>query len=70
MKKPVRRVRLLEDLLSDLLDVVDILAKLELEDGVQLLAAKRAQLYQEIHDKLCELISDLTSDVAREHRAA
>ena len=36
MKKPVSRATLLEDLLSDFLEVEDMLLKLELKDGPRL----------------------------------
>ena len=70
MKKPVRRVSLLEDVLSDFLEVDDLLATLEQEGALQPLTAKQTQLYKEIMEKVTELVTDLISDVAREHRAA
>jgi hypothetical protein len=41
MKKPVQRVSLLEDVLSDLMEVEDILLKLELKEKLQPLTAKQ-----------------------------
>jgi len=68
MKKPVERVSLLEDVLSDFFEVEDILVKLELKNKLQSLAAKQMQLYNETLGTLRELLRDLTNDVAQEHR--
>ena len=70
MKKPVQRVSLLEDVLSDFFEVEDVLVKLELKNELQPLTAKQMQLYKEILARLRELVRDVTNDVAREHRAA
>jgi hypothetical protein len=70
MKKPVKRAILLEAVLSDLLEVEDILLKVELDNWLYPLTAKQKQLYNEVAAKLRELIGDLTADVAPEHRAA
>ena len=48
MKKPVKRVSLLEDLLSDFIEIEDILLKLELTNELQPLSAKQKQLHKEI----------------------
>jgi hypothetical protein len=70
MKRPVRRPSLLENVLSDFLEMEDLLLKLELKEDLQPLTARQRQLYKEIVDRLHELVSDLTKDVAQEHRAA
>jgi hypothetical protein len=46
MKKPVKRVNLLENVLSDLLEVEDILLKVELKKELEPLSAKQRQLYK------------------------
>jgi hypothetical protein len=70
MKKPVKRASLLEHVLSDFLEVEDILLKLELQGELQPLTARQTVLYKEVIERLHELVRDLTNDVAREHRAA
>jgi SNF2 family DNA or RNA helicase len=70
MKKPVKRAILLEAVLSDFLEVEEILLKVELNSWLYPLTAKQKQLYNEVVAKLRELIEDLTADVAQEHRAA
>jgi hypothetical protein len=70
MKKPVKRASLLEHVLSDFLEVEDILLKLELKGELQPLTARQTRLYKEVIERLHELVRDLTHDVAREHRAA
>jgi hypothetical protein len=70
MKKPVSRATLLEDLLSDFLEVEDILLKLELEDRTRPLTTKETRLCKEVRARLRELIIELTNDLAREHSAA
>jgi len=69
MKKPIKRVTLLEDVLSDFLEVEGILTKLQILEALQL-TAKQMQLYKEIVAKVNELVRDLTNDVAQEHAAA
>ena len=69
MKKPIKRVTLLEDVLSDFLEVEGILTKLQILEALQL-TAKQMQLYKEIVAKMNELVRDLTNDVAQEHAAA
>jgi SNF2 family DNA or RNA helicase len=69
MKKPIKRVTLLEDVLSDFLEVEGILSKLQIVEALQL-TAKQMQLYKEIVARLNELVRDLTNDVAQEHDAA
>jgi hypothetical protein len=56
--------------LSDFLEVEDILLKLELQDELRPLTARQTLLYKEVIERLHELVRDLTNDVAREHRAA
>ena len=70
MKKPVKRVSLREDLLSNLIEVEDILLKLELTNELQPLSAKQKQLHKEIVERVTELVRDLSNDVAGEHRVA
>jgi hypothetical protein len=70
MRKPVKRASLLEPVLSDFLEVEDILLKLELQGELQPLTARQTVLYKEVIERLHELVRDLTNDVAREHRAA
>ena len=70
MRKPVKRASLLEDVLSDFLEVEDILLKLELQGELQPLTPRQTLLYKEVIERLHELVRDLTNDVAREHRAA
>ena len=69
MKKPIKRVTLLEDVLSDFLEIEGILSKLQIVEALQL-TAKQMQLYKEIVAKVNELVRDLTNDVAQEHDAA
>jgi len=69
MKKPIKRVTLLEDVLSDFLEVEGILTNLQILEALQL-TAKQMQLYKEIVAKVNELVRDLTNDVAQEHDAA
>ena len=69
MKKPIKRVTVLEDVLSDFLEVEGILTKLQIQEALQL-TAKQMQLYKEIVAKVNELVRDLTNDVAQEHAAA
>jgi hypothetical protein len=69
MKKPIKRVTLLEDVLSDVLEVEGILTNLQILEALQL-TAKQMQLYKEIVAKVNELVRDLTNDVAQEHDAA
>jgi SNF2 family DNA or RNA helicase len=69
MKKPIKRVTLLQDVLSDFLEVEGILSKLQIVEALQL-TAKQMQLYKEIVAKVNELVRDLTNDVAQEHDAA
>ena len=57
-------------MLSDFLEVEDILLKLELQGELQPLTARQTVLYKEVIERLHELVRDLTNDVAREHRAA
>ena len=66
MKKPIKRVTLLEDVLSDVLEVEGILTNLQILEALQL-TAKQMQLYKEIVAKVNELVRDLTNDVAQEH---
>ena len=68
MKKP-KRVTLLEDVLSDFLEIKGILTKLQILAALQL-TAKQMQLYKEIVALVNELVRDLTNDVAQEHDAA
>ena len=70
MRKPVKRASLLEHVLSDFLEVEDILLKLELQGELQPLTARQTVLYKEVIERLHELVRDLTNDVARENRAA
>jgi hypothetical protein len=70
MKKPVSQATLLEDLLSDFLEVEDILLKLELEDRTRPLTTKETRLCKEVRARLRELIIEVTNDLAREHSAA
>jgi len=70
MKKPVRRATLLEDLLSDFLEIEDIPLKMELKDELRPLTAKEKQLYKAARARLRELINELTNDLAQEHSAA
>jgi hypothetical protein len=69
MKKPIKRVTLLQDVLSDFLEVEGILSNLQIVEALQL-TAKQMQLYKEIVARLNELVRDLTNDVAQEHDAA
>ena len=69
MKKPIKRVTLLEDVLSDVLEVEGILTNLQIVEALQL-TAKQMQLYKEIVGKVNELVRDLTNDVAQERDAA
>jgi SNF2 family DNA or RNA helicase len=69
MKKPIKRVTLLQDVLSDFLEVEGILSKLQIVEALQL-TAKQMQLYKEIVARVNELVRDLTNDVAQEHDAA
>jgi hypothetical protein len=69
MKKPIKRVTLLQDVLSDFLEVEAILSKLQIGEALQL-TAKQMQLYKEIVARVNELVRDLTDDVAQEHGAA
>ena len=69
MKKPIKRVTLLEDVLSDLLEVEGILSTLQIVEALQL-TAKQMRLYKEIVARVNELVRDLTNDVAQEHDAA
>jgi SNF2 family DNA or RNA helicase len=69
MKKPIKRVTLLQDVLSDFLEVEAILSKLQIVEALQL-TAKQMQLYKEIVARVNELVRDLTDDVAQEHGAA
>jgi SNF2 family DNA or RNA helicase len=69
MKKPIKRVTLLQDVLSDFLEVEGILSKLQIVEALQL-TAKQMQLYKEIAARVNELVRDLTNDVAQEHDAA
>jgi hypothetical protein len=69
MKKPIKRVTLLEDVLSDFLEIEGILSKLQVVEALQL-TAKQMQLYKEIVARVNELVRDLTNDVAQEHDAA
>jgi SNF2 family DNA or RNA helicase len=69
MKKPIKRVTLLQDVLSDFLEVEGILSKLQIVEALQL-TAKQMQLYKEIVARVNELVRDLTNDVAQEHGAA
>jgi hypothetical protein len=70
MKKPVKRVNLLEVVLSDLLKVEDMLLQLELKNALQTLSAKQKHLHKQVMERLRELIRDLTTDVAQEHRVS
>ena len=70
MKKPVQRVSLLEDVLSDFFEVEDVLVNLELKNKLQPLTAKQMQLYKEILARLRELVRDVTKEVAQEHWVA
>jgi hypothetical protein len=70
MKKPVKRAILLEAVLSDFLEVEDILLNVELNNWLYPLTGRQKQLYNEVVAKLSELIGNLTADVAQEHRAA
>ena len=69
MKKPIKRVTLLQDVLSDFLEVEGILSKLQIVEALQL-TAKQMQLYKEIVARVNELVRDLRNDVAQEHDAA
>jgi hypothetical protein len=69
MKKPIKRVTLLQDVLSDFLEVEAILSNLQIVEALQL-TAKQMQLYKEIVARVNELVRDLTNDVAQEHDAA
>jgi hypothetical protein len=69
MKKPIKRVTLLQDVLSDFLEVEGILSNLQIVEALQL-TAKQMQLYKEIVARVNELVRDLTDDVAQEHGAA
>jgi hypothetical protein len=65
MKRLVKRVSLLVDVLNDFFQVEGILLKVELNNEVQSLAAKQMQQYNETLGKLRELLRDLTNDVAQ-----
>jgi hypothetical protein len=69
MKKPLKRVTLLEDVLSHFLEVEGILSNLQIVEALQL-TAKQMQLYKEIVARVNELVRDLRNDVAQEHDAA
>ena len=69
MKKPLKRVTLLEDVLSHFLEVEGILSNLQIVEALQL-TAKQMQLYKEIVARVNELVRDLRNDVAQEHGAA
>jgi hypothetical protein len=69
-KKPVRRATLLEDLLSNFLEIEEILLQMELKDRLEPLTAKEVRLYKKLRAKLREVISELTTDLAQEHSAA
>jgi len=69
MKKPIKRVTLLQDVLSDFLEVEGILSNLQIVEALHL-TAKQMQLYKEIVARVNELVRDLTNDVAQEHGAA
>jgi hypothetical protein len=64
------RATLLEDILSKLIEVEDMLLELELKDSVRPLTIKETRLYKEVRARLRELITELTNDLAREHSAA
>ena len=70
MKKPMQRISLLEDVLSDFMEDEDILLKLELKEKLQPLTAKQRQLYKDIMERLRELVRALAKEVTQEHRAA
>jgi hypothetical protein len=70
MKRRGSRATLLEDILSDLIEVEDMLLELELKDSVRPLTIKETRLYKEVRARLRELITELTNDLAREHSAA
>jgi len=67
-KRPVRRGTLLEDLLSDILEIEEILLQMELKDGLEPLTAKEVRLYRQLRAKLRDVISELTNNLA--HSAA
>jgi SNF2 family DNA or RNA helicase len=57
MKKPIKRVTLLQDVLSDFLEVEGILSKLQIVEALQL-TAKQMKLYKEIVARVNELVRD------------
>jgi hypothetical protein len=69
-KKPVRRATLLEFALRDFLELENILMKLELKGVLHPLNAKQRQHYKQLAKRLHDLVKDLASEVAHEHKAA
>jgi hypothetical protein len=70
VKKPVSRATLLEELLSEFLELEDMLLKIELKNALQPLTARQRRLYNQAHYSVHALVRDLTNDVAQEHGAA
>jgi hypothetical protein len=70
MKKPVKRAIQLEEALSDLIQVEEILLQLELSDTFDALTEKQAQVFTENLGQLRRLVQELSTDAAQEHRAA
>ena len=70
MKKPVKRVILLEDALSELMEAEDILAAIETKDVFQAFTPKQKQDYYDALSRLRGLIHNESGDTSPEQTAS
>ena len=70
MKKPVKRVMLLEEALSDLMEAELILSSVERRDVFQAFTPKQKQDYHEALSRLRVLIEKVSGDASQEQMAS
>ena len=70
MKKPVRRVILLEEAFSELMEAETILASVQRRDVFKAFTPKQKQDYQEALSRLRVLIEKVSGDTSQEQMAS
>lgn len=70
MNKPVKRVSLLEDALSDLMEAEYILSAIAKKDVLHALTTEQRQRYNDVLSRLHALVYEVSQDTAREQTAA
>ena len=70
MKKPVKRVILLEEALSDLMEAEYILSTIESRDVFQSFTDTQKRHYHEVLSRLRDLTHDISQDTSQEQLAS